>query len=218
MTVQSEDVTQQFTQLREDKQKRIISASLEEFAGKGYAAASLNSVVATAGIAKGSLFNYFSSKEGLFLYLYRMAVEEIRDYLRGVREQSREENLFDRLRLLFHAGIRFTRQHPLLARIYFRVLHTADAPRRTRLLRELHSESLNFLEKLLADGVAKGEVRADLNLPQAAFLVESVLNRFLQAQYLSNLGPESLDQKWHDEDRMEDWISGLVEMLRNGFR
>ena len=46
-----------FENLPEDKKKRIIEASIEEFAKKGYEKASTNNIVKTAGISKGILFH-----------------------------------------------------------------------------------------------------------------------------------------------------------------
>ena len=47
----------------------MLTAALTEFADQGYQAASLNRMVAQAGIAKGSLYQYFPNKEGIFAYL-----------------------------------------------------------------------------------------------------------------------------------------------------
>lgn len=59
-----------FLQLPDDKAGRILSAARREFAARGFQAASTNAIVRECGIAKGSLFNYFRGKEGLFLYLH----------------------------------------------------------------------------------------------------------------------------------------------------
>lgn len=59
-----------FSQLPADKAERILAAARREFAAKGFSGASTNVIVRECGIAKGSLFNYFRGKEGLFLYLH----------------------------------------------------------------------------------------------------------------------------------------------------
>jgi TetR/AcrR family transcriptional regulator len=53
-----------FHNLPFNKQERILDGALSEFAEKGYARASLNSLVARLGIAKGSIFQYFHDKAG----------------------------------------------------------------------------------------------------------------------------------------------------------
>jgi len=59
-----------FRQLSEERQNSILSSARTEFATKGFARASTNAIVQACGIAKGSLFNYFDGKDGLFLYLH----------------------------------------------------------------------------------------------------------------------------------------------------
>ena len=50
----------------------------ERFAEHGYHQASVNRIVGRLGIAKGSLFQYFGSKEGLFRHLFARALEELK--------------------------------------------------------------------------------------------------------------------------------------------
>ena len=59
-----------FEHLKDTKQQAIIDASVSEFANNGFKNASVNKIVEQAGIAKGSLFNYFKSKSLLFEYIY----------------------------------------------------------------------------------------------------------------------------------------------------
>ncbi len=63
------NIHENFIGLKEEKRDVIINAALEEFALKGYNLASTNEIVKTAGISKGALFHYFSSKKDLFLFL-----------------------------------------------------------------------------------------------------------------------------------------------------
>lgn len=62
-------IHENFIGLKEEKRDVIINSALEEFALKGYDLASTNEIVKTAGISKGALFHYFSSKKDLFLFL-----------------------------------------------------------------------------------------------------------------------------------------------------
>lgn len=59
----------QFDNLKTEKKERIINAALKEFAQSGYEKASTNGIIKEAGIAKGSLFNYFNNKKELYLFL-----------------------------------------------------------------------------------------------------------------------------------------------------
>jgi AcrR family transcriptional regulator len=52
-------------QLRERSRERILSAALEVFAAKGYEAASISEITATAGVSRGLVSYYFATKEQL---------------------------------------------------------------------------------------------------------------------------------------------------------
>ncbi|KUK71918.1 MAG: TetR family transcriptional regulator [Clostridiales bacterium 38_11] len=61
----------------EKKKIRIINSAMEEFSKNTYEQASTNKIVEKAGISKGSLFNYFKSKQMLYEYLKIFSVREI---------------------------------------------------------------------------------------------------------------------------------------------
>ncbi len=52
---------------RPERERQIVAAAVEEFAASSYAAASVASIAANAGISKPLIYQYFGSKEGLFL-------------------------------------------------------------------------------------------------------------------------------------------------------
>ncbi|MHB9033401.1 MAG: TetR/AcrR family transcriptional regulator [Anaerolineae bacterium] len=64
-----------FDIIPEDKRQRILNAALHEFADKGYARASTNTIVTDAAIAKGLLFHYFKTKKQLYLALYNYGIQ-----------------------------------------------------------------------------------------------------------------------------------------------
>ncbi|MDI9442197.1 MAG: TetR/AcrR family transcriptional regulator [Bacillota bacterium] len=71
-----------FQKLDEAKQRQILAAVLREFAQHGYANASTNRMVESAGISKGLLFYYFKNKEELFRYALEYSLEYIkREYV-----------------------------------------------------------------------------------------------------------------------------------------
>ena len=59
-----------FFDLKQEKQDRMINASLKIFSRGGYRHASTDEIVKEAGISKGLLFHYFGSKLGLYGFLF----------------------------------------------------------------------------------------------------------------------------------------------------
>ena len=78
------------TQLRRDvkprprseaKRARIVEVAIRHFADRGYSAARVEDIAAQLGIAKGSVFQHFKSKDGLFFEAYKKAVLSFPRYL-----------------------------------------------------------------------------------------------------------------------------------------
>lgn len=85
-----------FDNLPEEKRKKIMDASIEEFARNGYEKASTNNIVKAAGISKGILFHYFGSKKNLFLYLVDNVMQYFIDKFYSI-STSPSPDIFDRL-------------------------------------------------------------------------------------------------------------------------
>ncbi|MGW1070838.1 TetR/AcrR family transcriptional regulator [Streptomyces aureus] len=61
--------TPTWTRLSPARRERILVAAMDEFGTHGYSTGSLNVIAREAGVAKGSLFQYFSGKLDLFTYV-----------------------------------------------------------------------------------------------------------------------------------------------------
>ncbi len=132
-----------FHSLESEKQERIINVALKEFAKNGYDKASTNEIVKEAGISKGSLFNYFSNKKELYLFLL--------DYVAKVIEQIyaqvdwNEPDFFERMRQLGLVKFRIYKKFPQ-AFNFLKALAQEDAaevkPAISRLSKDLISSGL----------------------------------------------------------------------------
>jgi len=56
-------------QVMSQTRQLLLEAAAEEFAREGYAGANINRISRAAGFAKGTIYNYFSSKRALMLAL-----------------------------------------------------------------------------------------------------------------------------------------------------
>ncbi|MEE8341454.1 MAG: TetR/AcrR family transcriptional regulator, partial [Candidatus Neomarinimicrobiota bacterium] len=203
--------TSTFTQLADSKQKSIIDASVYEFANNGFKNASVNKIVEKAGISKGSLFNYFKSKNLLFDHIYQIALREVKIYLAEVRDESENDDFFIRFGKIINSGIMFISKHPRLARIYFRLLNSDDSPYGKEIIKKLHGEAIKYLTDFVETGIERNELRSELSLNTVAFLMESILNRILQVHYL-----EIFDTKPELSKNNNNWINEIVNTLKMG--
>lgn len=68
-----------YYKITEEKQKRIESAALKEFASASYNEASLNNIIKAAGISKGGMFKYIEDKSELYLHVFDLALNAFFD-------------------------------------------------------------------------------------------------------------------------------------------
>jgi TetR/AcrR family transcriptional regulator len=207
--------TSLFQNLNPEKREKVLRAAVSEFASKGYRSASMNSVVKVAQISKGSLFQYFRTKRDLFDGVVEMAVNEVKRYLRGVRDQSAPLSFPERLEKLLRAGFAFIDNHPLLARIYFHLLQSGEAPFGAERIRRLHRLSDEFLTELIEEAIQRGEVRRDLDAARTAFLINALLETLLRAYYTEHLASEPGLYKGKGE-KLDRWVAAFLDLVTRG--
>jgi len=204
-----------FLNLSPEKQDRVLAAALGEFSDKGYQQASVNTMVSALGIAKGSIYQYFKDKKSLFLYIFDFAIGMVRRTLLVVKEETREENFFVRLEKSLLAGVAFIQRHPRVYGLYLKILFDQHVPRRQELLRAVRQFAAEYLGSLVRQGQARGELRADLPTGAAIFLLDALLDRFLQAAALPSFDVTlGLDQAGPEE--MRHRVGELVNLLKAG--
>jgi len=110
-----------FLNIDREKQQRVVNAALKEFANKGYDTASTNTMCREAGISKGLLFHYFTSKKDLYLYLYDYSVKQLSVKIHE-RVNVEERDFFERLKQISEVKFAILNTSPDL----FAFLQTAN--------------------------------------------------------------------------------------------
>lgn len=204
-----------FSNLPQAKQEKILDAALAEFADKGYQPASVNVMVSASGIAKGSLYQYFKDKRSLFLYVFQFSIGMVRRTLRRVKEETSDQNFFERVEQSLLAGVDFIRRHPKIYRIYLKILFDQHVPERDRLLAAVRRFAADYLSSLVRQGMSRGEIRPDIPLPSLIFMLDALLDRFLQAVCVPAFDVTlNLDQAGSEE--IGQRVKELVGILRHG--
>lgn len=209
--------TQLFKSLNHEKQEKVFQAAVDEFASKGYRSASMNSLVKTAGISKGSLFQYFRTKRDLFGGVVDIAASRVKQHLKRVRDKTADRPFPYRLGKLLGEGFAFIDEHPMLARIYFRLLQTGEAPFGADRLMQLRREGDEFLAELIRQGIDRGELREDVDIERTAFLVNSLLESLLRAYYTEFLGAD-LGLYQGKASELDRWIEASVNLISKGLK
>jgi AcrR family transcriptional regulator len=189
-----------FNNLPADKRGLILREAVREFGDYGFRPASVNRIVERTGIAKGSLYQYFANKEALFLYTFGCFAELIKATVREAAGAD-EGDFFNRLAQVMRAGEGFVRSHPDYFRLYLKLAGDEDIPHRAQLLGLLRLFPAEYFAPLLLQGQRDGVIRRDVRPEALIFLIEGVLERFLQGL----AGSRKLDG---------DLVDELITLLR----
>ena len=155
-----------FHNLDQRKQNRIFRVAVAEFSQYGFAKASINRMVENLGIAKGSVFQYFGDKEGLFTFVFSRAVAMVKAFLKQARDGSKGQDFFTRLETILVSGVDFIRHHPKIYALYAKIQFEGNLSFCSRLLASLRGESYGFIEGLIEAGIEKGRAETRPGCPQ----------------------------------------------------
>jgi len=150
------------------RRRRILAAARECFGERGFAGATVESIAARAGVSNGLLYQFFRNKEHLFEVV---AEELIRDWIRAmVPGETAENSAGDALEGMFRRSVDFCRTHPLLPALF-----TRDQVLQLQRFRDVGARHVDahrrHVASLLRRGIARGELRGDLDVPAVADVV-----------------------------------------------
>ena len=204
-----------FSNLPSEKQERVLDAAIDEFSRWGYEKASINRMVGRLGIAKGSIFQYFGSKKNLYFHIFEYAVGLVRRSLKGVKAEREGQDFFIRLSKSLRAGVYFIQRYPRIYQIYLKMLFQEDFPFRADLLRTIRIFSMDYLRPIVEEGMKRGELRHSLDPEVAAFFLDAMLDRFLQAYCIAYMD-SGLGLFQANEEVVERKIEDCINIVRFG--
>jgi AcrR family transcriptional regulator len=173
--------------------RKLLDASAIEFGEKGFHEASVSSITRRAGVALGSFYTYFDSKEALFRALVQDMSENVRSNARAAIATDMSAIAIERAALT--AFLRFAREHKEIYRIIDEAEFVDPASYRT------HYETVaERIAARLAAGSEKGEFRDGLGELEAWAIMG--MNVFVGLRYAV----------WDDRDGAEGKTRSLEDV------
>jgi AcrR family transcriptional regulator len=113
---------------KETRRQQIVDAAIEVFAVKGYRVASITDIIGQAGVARGTFYLYFQSKEEAFHAALDRFLELFREMARKERARSYRNplSLESNLRESLLDWLGFLLEHRPLTKIVFRQAAAVD--------------------------------------------------------------------------------------------
>jgi TetR/AcrR family fatty acid metabolism transcriptional regulator len=156
-----------------DKRERILDAAVRVFARKGFHATRVSEVAKAAGVADGTIYLYFKSKDELLVSLFEDRVERLLTFLQT--ELPRHATATDKLRRVIELQLGLLEGERDLAEVVTVIIRQS-----TKLMKEYAAPKftayLDAIARVIADGQASGELRGDISPHLAARAIFGALD------------------------------------------
>ena len=181
----------------EAKREQIVHCAMRHFAEEGYQGARIEDMATELGIAKGSIFQHYGSKAGLFLEAYRRAVTALPGWL-DAPEEVRDRGFFPVVRYWLERTEHLVKEDWVPYRVVLVGNYSTDLALKRDINRWLVSEDPYGTLEFVEWGQQRGEVRADLDLETIVSLVDWLSGAIQDALVTEELDP-GLFHRWRNQ-------------------
>lgn len=167
-----------------DIRERLFRAAMELFLKKGIAETTVEDITNAADVGKGTFFNYFPSKDHIFLAFAEMQIDKLAAHVEEARHST--ESMPVILRGLFSRMIAEPERNPAVIRLLLQA-NLASEPVRLAMLAN-HTRANGLVGELISIGQQRGEIRGDIAAVELAVVLrQSMFGNVL----LWSLNPQS---------------------------
>jgi len=197
----------------EGKRSKIIDTAMRHFAEQGYHAARVGDIAALLGIAKGSIFQHFGSKDGLFFEAYKKAVRSFPRYLDAPNE-VRDRGFFEVLRYWLVRTEHLIREDWIPYRVSLLGNYGTDLTLKREINRFLMAEDPYGTVAFVRFGVERGELRRDLDQEMMVSILDWTVERFQDALLTEELDPGLFRRQGDPSEKKEARIAQFMDLLK----
>ena len=206
-------ISQPVSRPRSDaKRSRILDTAMRHFAVSGYHTARVGEIAAKLGIAKGSIFQHFGSKEGLFFEVYKRAVRSIPKYLDAPPEVL-ASGFFEVVSYCLSRTERMLREDWVPYRIALLGSHGTDLMLKREIHGFLSAEDPYGTVAFVRFGLERGELRKDMDVAMMVSIVAWTMDRFQDALLTAELDQGVFRRQGEMPEKNEPRIRQFLTLL-----
>jgi TetR/AcrR family acrAB operon transcriptional repressor len=160
----------------------ILAAARKVFAVSGFSEATMDAIAAAAGIAKGTVYLYFSSKKDIYLGALKQGLTELMDRTRNNMHSA--NGIQARLRAFVRTRIEYAEANRDFIKIYHSEFgNLTNAATCDSEFQQLYLQQAKELEKVLQSAMENGEIRR-VRSDFAAFLIYDMVRGVMTQRLL----------------------------------
>ena len=135
--------------------RKIFETSIKLFSQKGYDATSIEEITAVTGVAKGTLYYHFSSKEEIFNFLVEEGMKLLKNSIQI--KTAKCSGTIDKLKAIVLIQIKGIKKYENILTIVMSQVW-GNEPRNV-LCREKVMEYIGVIQKIIEEGLEKGDIK-----------------------------------------------------------
>lgn len=144
---------------KEMRRREILRAAFQAFAEKGYDKTSMEDIVQTSGLSKGTLYWYFDSKQTLFVALVTMVFDEFQTVFDRFLVETQEMPPLERLRALLLSSAAAFDDEQLVGLYVDFFIQAWQSEAVQRALAQMYDAFTEAISAIIQDGIDAGSFR-----------------------------------------------------------
>ena len=196
-----------------EKREKMILVALRYFAEHGYQGARIEDMAAELGIAKGSFFQYFGSKDGLFFSAYTQAVSMLPTWM-DAPERVLDNGFFATLRYWLEQTEHLMREDWIPSRVTLIGNYGTDLALKREINRFLATDPYGTVT-FVKYGLERKELREDIDVEMLVSMVDWMMERFQDAAVAEELDPGLFHKGVESASRRQNRIDQFEELIRS---
>ncbi|WP_223067308.1 TetR/AcrR family transcriptional regulator [Paenibacillus caui] len=204
-----------FFNLSEEKQDKVMRSAISEFLNQGFEKGNIGEIAKQAGVAKGSMYQYFENKKELFLYSVRWAMDIMTKKYSSIQSVP-ANNLFESLYQSSKETWRQFKVEKELTIFLQDVFLGKFSSVADESLAQMMKMSDEFVLQLIRDGKKNGTIRNDIADHILALFMIGASIKFKQdfLNKVKDAGESVLDDHFYEAHDHE--IRSFTDLLING--
>lgn len=210
-----------FFNLPAERRKEIVNICFEEFAINDFDSASLSNIIKKAGVAKGSFYRYFDSKEDLFSYLFRLSKDLMEAEFKTKMYQSNKsflDNWSDYLKALF----KLENEYPMLLKFQLKTAFDITANEQKNSTESKLGYKLDYFRDIITGHIMKDEIRGDIPVDIVSTVVVYIqlsIMGYLQLTLHKQKDNESIKKLSNiPEEQIDGILDSFMKIIYSGIR
>lgn len=203
------DTKAPFRRLSPEKQNKIMTACIDEFAEEGFETASTNRIAQRAGIAKGSIFKYFGTKEKMFLAVISYLLE---GYMAEFKKRLPDmpKGVLERYSAFMGETLGYFGNDMKLYRAFSRIM----SERGGDMMKKLKKDWEPYVEPLIMELMAGSDLDKMRITPHEFIQLFTWLDNAIDADVMDSIGPKTTLEEIKSKYREK--IGLVYKVLKNG--